>query len=150
MDHPLIMSDQQRFATELEVERYNKSLETQGRRVSNSLGKDDFLRLLIVQLENQDPTRPVDDKEFIAQLAQFSSLEQITEMNSALTNLIANYKTNLSYSLLGKKVDVLDKSTGTPVSGVVTEITFSEGGPEISFNGLSYSINDVIRVKLDE
>jgi flagellar basal-body rod modification protein FlgD len=150
MDLPVVMSERQQFAAELEVERFNKTLEKQGRRVSNTLGKDDFLKLLIVQLENQDPTRPVDDKEFIAQLAQFSSLEQMTEMNSTLLKLIANNKTDLSYSLLGKQVDVLDKTTGKPVSGVVTEITFSEGGPQISFNGLSYSINDVIRVTLDE
>jgi flagellar basal-body rod modification protein FlgD len=150
MDLPVVMSERQRFTTELEVERFNKTLETQGRRVNNTLGKDDFLKLLIIQLENQDPTRPVDDKEFIAQLAQFSSLEQMTEMNSTLLKLIANYKTDMSYSLLGKQVDVLDKTTGEPVSGVVTEITFSEGGPQISFNGLSYSINDVIRVTLDE
>jgi flagellar basal-body rod modification protein FlgD len=150
MDLPLVMSDQQRFAAEIETERFNKTLEKQGRRISNTLGKDDFLRLLIVQLENQDPTKPVDDKEFIAQLAQFSSLEQMTEMNGTLNNLVTNYRTNLSYSLLGKQVDVLDKSTGEPVSGVVTEINFNEDGPKVSFNGLSYSINDIIRVKLDE
>jgi flagellar basal-body rod modification protein FlgD len=150
MDLPVVMSERQRFAAELEVERFNKKLDAEGRGVNNTLGKDDFLKLLIVQLENQDPTRPVDDKEFIAQLAQFSSLEQMTEMNNALLKLIANYKADMSYSLLGKQVEVLDASTGEPKSGVVTEITFSEGGPQISFNGLSYSINDVVRVTLDE
>ena len=150
MELPIAMSERQQFATELEVERFNKSLQKQGRKINNTLGKDDFLKLLIVQLENQDPTKPVDDKEFIAQLAQFSSLEQMTEMNSALLKLIANYKTDLSYSLLGKQVDVLDRSIGNQVSGVVTEINFTAEGPQISFNGLSYSINDVTRVTVDE
>jgi len=51
----------------------------------DSLGKDAFLQLLIVQLQNQDPTAPQDNTAFIAQLAQFSSLEQLTSINQAVT-----------------------------------------------------------------
>ena len=51
----------------------------------DSLGKDAFLQLLIVQLQNQDPTAPQDNTAFIAQLAQFSSLEQLTAINQAVT-----------------------------------------------------------------
>ena len=150
MDLPLAMSKQQRFATELEVEGFNKGLRSTGRKTDNTLGKDEFLKLLVVQLENQDPTEPVDDKEFIAQLAQFSSLEQMTQMNTALLNMIANYKTDLSYSLLGKQVEVLDRNTGEAADGVVTEVSFNDTEPVISFNGLSYSVSDVVRVWLEE
>jgi flagellar basal-body rod modification protein FlgD len=150
MDLPLVMSEQQRFTTELEVERFNKTLQAGGRKTNNTLGKDEFLKLLVVQLENQDPTEPVDDKEFIAQLAQFSSLEQMTQMNTALMNMIANYKTDLSYSLLGKQVEVLDRTTGETAGGVVTEVSFDDKEPVISFNGLSYGISDVVKVSLEE
>ena len=54
------------------------------------LGKDAFLKILITQLQNQDPTSPMDDKEFIAQMAQFSSLEQMQNMTKAMENLLAS------------------------------------------------------------
>lgn len=52
------------------------------------LGKDDFLKILITQLQNQDPSNPMDDREFIAQMAQFSSLEQMTNMNTAIQKFV--------------------------------------------------------------
>jgi flagellar basal-body rod modification protein FlgD len=55
-----------------------------------SLGKDAFLRLLVTQLQHQDPTKPQTDAEFIAQLAQFSSLEQLTEIAKGVETLVAN------------------------------------------------------------
>ncbi|WP_078554671.1 flagellar hook assembly protein FlgD [Bacillus alkalicellulosilyticus] len=74
---------------------------------SNILGKDDFLRLLITQLQNQDPASPMDDKEFIAQMAQFSSLEQMTNMSNAFQKFVTmqTSQTLVSHSeLIGKKV----------------------------------------------
>ena len=55
---------------------------------SNPLGQDAFLRLLVTQLQHQDPTSPQDDSQFIAQLAQFSSLEKLTTMDKSLTRIM--------------------------------------------------------------
>ena len=55
---------------------------------NGALGKDAFLQILITQLQNQDPTSPMDDKEFIAQMAQFSSLEQMQNMTKAIGDLL--------------------------------------------------------------
>ncbi|HEB30449.1 MAG TPA: flagellar hook assembly protein FlgD [Spirochaetes bacterium] len=153
MDMSFAMNTNDLFKTRLQVESFNKSIEKAGRNVTNTLGKDDFLKLLVVQLENQDPTKPLDDNEFISQMAQFSSLEQMTSINKTLSSLISNYKVTLSYSLLGKQVEVLDRATGEQNSGVVSEITFSGGRfedevPKISFNGLSYSVDDVVKVSM--
>lgn len=144
------MSPVELLKTRLEVEAFNKTLMQNGRRVQNTLGKEDFLKLLIVQLENQDPTSPLEDKEFISQMAQFSSLEQMTEMNRTLSNLIMNYKLGLASSFLGKEVEVLDRVSGQTTSGTVSEITFGEEGPRVSFNGISYSMDDVTKVSSRE
>lgn len=65
---------------------------------SSQLGKDDFLKLLITQLQNQDPSNPMQDTEFIAQMAQFSSLEQMTNMNSTLERFITQQQQSLLIS----------------------------------------------------
>ena len=150
MDIPLTMSEPDMIRTQMEVETFNKSLQKNDRSVENTLGKDDFLKLLVIQLENQDPTSPLDDKEFISQMAQFSSLEQMTQMNTTLSNLIINNKINLSYSLLGKYVEVLDGTTGQVEGGIVSEVSFGQGSPSISFNGLTYSVDDVTKVSIAE
>ncbi|QZY56753.1 flagellar hook capping FlgD N-terminal domain-containing protein [Crassaminicella profunda] len=71
--------------------KVNKTKETQQqstvKQPKNKLGKDDFLKLLVTQLTHQDPLNPVDDKEFMGQMAQFSSLEQMQNMNKAMEGL---------------------------------------------------------------
>lgn len=67
----------------------------------NTLGKDTFMRLLLAQLQNQDPLNPMDATEFSAQLAQFSSLEQMYNMNESLQTLIASQETGNKYDVLG-------------------------------------------------
>lgn len=82
--------------------------ETQRKQPSNNLGKDEFLKILMVQLANQDPLNPMEDKEFIAQMAQFTSLEQMTKMASSFEKFIAFQKSNTLTGYvgwIGKQVD---------------------------------------------
>ncbi len=81
------------------------------------LGKDDFLKLLVTQLKNQDPLNPTDGTEFASQLAQFSSLEQLTNLNDAIQQnmnnsyyLTQSINNSLASNLVGKNVTVLSNS----------------------------------------
>ncbi len=94
---------------------------------SNDMGQDEFLQLFVAQLENQDPLNPVDNSESIAQLAQFSSLEQLTNINSQLTELISAINTqsmNTAVDYIGKSVT----ATGYTLSkeeGSVSDVTYT-------------------------
>ena len=94
---------------------------------STGLGMDAFLQLLVTQLQYQDPLSPMDDKEFVAELAQFSSLEQLTEINSGiegLTTLTQEQQMIGAVNFIGKTID----ATGTAVSvedGTATSVTFT-------------------------
>lgn len=71
----------------------------------SNLGKDDFLKILMVQLQNQDPLKPLEDKDFIAQMATFSSLEQMTNLNNSVTNYLSGQNAISSYAeWIGKEV----------------------------------------------
>lgn len=106
---------------------------------NGALGKDAFLQILITQLQNQDPTSPMDDKEFIAQMAQFSSLEQMQNMTKAMENLLAsqeqtqlmNYSTfvgqEIKWHELTDKVDADNKPIYNEGTGVIKELKFVEG-----------------------
>jgi flagellar basal-body rod modification protein FlgD len=91
---------------EIENDAFNKTLNT-NRKVDNDLGKDDFLKILLTQLSHQDPTQPLEDKEFIAQMAQFSTLEQITNLSGEMTKLAQHFQKNEALSLLGKVVEIV-------------------------------------------
>jgi flagellar basal-body rod modification protein FlgD len=94
-----------------------------------NLGKDDFLKLLVTQLQNQDPLNPMDDKEFVAEMAQFTSLEQLTNIAAGIDTLAANSAQEQIFSAvsyMGKSIlatgDSVSKS-GTNVSKVYYTLT---------------------------
>lgn len=106
------------------------------------LGKDDFLRILVTQLQNQDPTQPLQDREFIAQMAQFTSLEQMTNMNKSLSTLAESQTLGGLSGMIGKQVtwtekmkevDAEGKETykDVPKQGVVKSVSMKDGKAEL-------------------
>lgn len=97
------------------------------------MGKQDFLRLLLTQLQYQDPINPVKNEEFAAQLAQFSSLEQMQNLNDAMNTLISLQVSTALLSqagaLLGREVAVYDPERGGDAVGIVREVMVRDGLP---------------------
>ena len=94
----------------------------------NGLGKDDFLKLLMAQLANQDPLKPMDDTQFISQLAQFNSLEQATQTTQHLADLMTSQSLGQASSLIGKQITGKD-AKGESVNGVVDHVQVINGKP---------------------
>ena len=126
-------------ATKAEVDTFNKSIK--GAKASGpELGKDDFLKLLITQLQHQDPTAPVDDKEFIAQMAQFSSLEQITNMSANFQRMAGLLASSEASQVLGKTVEIRDGDR--LVRGVVDRVVRGDS-PLVGVNGGIYEFSQI-------
>ena len=95
-----------------------------------SLGQEDFLKILTTQLSFQDPLKPLDNQQFMAQMAQFASLEQSRTMNDNLESLLAIQSAAQSIGLIGKTVEVATASGS--VVGQVSSLRFSNGQPLIT------------------
>ena len=122
------------------VNMFNKSIAVNGRQPSHELGKDDFLKILMAQMTNQDPTSPMDNTQFIAQMAQFSSLEQMTNMSTNFEKLASMVSSSEAQSLLGRTVEIDLGDTTT--KGVVEGAT-RNSNPQIQVNGMFYDMNKV-------
>lgn len=138
----ILLSPQEKAQVAAEVDRFNKSIQ-QGKLPQQSLGKDDFLKILITQLSYQDPTAPMEDKEFVAQMAQFSSLEQMTSMASDFSKMAAMFSSNSATAALGKGVELLDGEQ--QVIGIVQAVT-RDSAPQVLVNGSYYPWEQVTKV----
>ena len=98
------------------------------------MGKDDFMQLLIAQLKNQDPMKPMDDKEFITQLAQFSSLEATEKLNTQLEDLLGSQSLVQAAALIGKQATAKLPS-GETLTGTISEVRMLAGQPTVILNG---------------
>ena len=135
--------DEEQAKLQMQVDTYNKSLVVNGRTTSQSLGKDDFLKLLITQMQNQDPTDPMDNTEFIAQMAEFSSLEQITNMNANFERMNQMLTSNQAVTTIGKTVDIDLGDTMT--TGVVEAVTYGNN-PQVKIGNMYYDLNKIAAV----
>ncbi|WP_322788386.1 flagellar hook assembly protein FlgD [Rummeliibacillus pycnus] len=110
---------------------------------NSSLNKDAFLQLLVTQLQNQDPTSPMDDKEFISQMAQFSSLEQMQNVSKSIDSLseISKQSQLIQYNnFIGKSVNWHEVSSKTDEKGNPIVDSGSGVVSKISYNGDSVTI----------
>ena len=119
----------------------------------SQLGKDSFMRLLVNQLKNQDPLAPAQNEEMLAQLAQFSSLEQMTELNDNIVGLAVLQQSNAlmsqltsSSALIGQNVRYSDPATGEARWGSVASVKIEEGLAVLNIGGENVPLANVLEV----
>jgi flagellar basal-body rod modification protein FlgD len=109
---------------------------------SSNIGIQDFLKILTAQLNSQDPLKPVDNQEFVAQIAQFANLEQSRELNVKVEQLLSSQSSTQSIGLLGKSLDVL--VNGVKMSGKVTALALDSGQPLLSITDANDNVQSGI------
>ena len=112
-----------------------------------TLGSQDFMKLLAVQFQSQDPMKPMDDTAFIAQMAQFTSLSQTQTMTDQMVKLNSSQQLAAANSFIGKQVVVDNGQGGTDagtVSGVQVDAT---AGPQLIVGSQAYSMSSVLYVQ---
>lgn len=113
------------------------------------LDKQAFLMLLIAQLKNQDPLNPMQDREFIAQLAQLNALEQLQQLNATIAAMAEHAALGQVANYLGKVVTGLERSSGQLVSGTVVRATVIDGVVVLELeSGRRLDIRDVVSLEL--
>ena len=119
----------------------NNQTTSTARTPTKVLGQQDFLTLLAKQFQTQDPMKPMDDTAFIAQMAQFTSLQQMTQLTQSQQMLTGS-------SYLGLNVTVQDAASGVKTTGVVSAIDNSGTTPALVINGTSYPMSQIKNVQL--
>jgi flagellar basal-body rod modification protein FlgD len=108
----------------------------------STLDQDDFLKLLVTKMSAQDPMNPQADTDFIAQMAQFSSLEQAKSMTADMATLKAQQEVLTANGLIGRSVTVTG-SDNKIAQGMVTSVATNDGTPQVVVNGKNYSLDSV-------
>ena len=133
----------------LELNRTNILVDETNKRIGKSggakteLDQDAFFKLLTTQLSHQDPMNPMEDKEFVSQLAQFSSLNYMQNMSREMHNFIRSSESSLAFNLLGNHVEAVDFITQQPISGEVSSVFFEGGKTFLRIDDKTVSVDDV-------
>ncbi len=109
------------------------------------LNQDDFLKLLMTQFTSQDPMEPMKDTAFIAQMAQFTALEQSKAMTADIAALREQQQILQANGMLGRTV-VLQVDGGTVTQGIVTAVQMEAGTPKLVVNGQAYELGQVFSI----
>ena len=125
----------------------NPATNTVSGTASQTLTAQDFMQLLTVQMENQDPTTPMDSNEEMQQIVQISSMENMSTMSTDLAQMTASQTWSLASSYLGRPV-TLNDTNGNPVAGQISAINTSGATPQVEVNGTYYPLANITSIQL--
>jgi flagellar basal-body rod modification protein FlgD len=132
--------------TMTEAQRLQAVNSKNNRTPTSNLGKDDFLQLLTTQLKNQDPMNPMEDMDFIGQMAEFSSLEQMLNLNTSVEKIntaINNNATTQAMMFLGTNVTAEVDDSDEPITGTVSTIGFKDNQPYLKVGEYAVALDQV-------
>ncbi len=109
----------------------------------STVNKDEFLRLFVAQLQNQSPMDPLKGHEFIAQLAQFSSVEQLTNLNTSFADNLKFQQLSGGSEFIGKKATYVDLAGGGPAEGVIQGAITRDGSISVVIQNREIPISDI-------
>lgn len=115
--------------------------------ITSQVATNDFLNLLTVQLQNQDPIDPVKQEDFISQLSQFSMLEGIESLNTTFEDALRIEQMTQGIGLVGKEAEYVNTQTGERETGRVDQLFTDQGPIDLLINGQRISIAHVSGVK---
>ncbi len=143
MPDALRMSGEDVAKAQFQANEVNAKLKAKKGKLPSELDKDSFLKLLVAELRHQDPTQPMNDREFISQMAQFSSLEQMSNMNQSIERLLLRSQSGEAFSLIGKEVEAVDFASQQIIRGLVTGVVYRQDGVKILVGSAEVSLNDI-------
>jgi flagellar basal-body rod modification protein FlgD len=112
---------------------------------ANEMDRDLFLKLMVAQLRNQDPMNPMDSAEFLAQSAQFTTLEKLEDVATSSAQAYAAQMAFGASTLAGKEVTYLD-AEGVEATGTVESVRFDGTGPVLTVDGEEIPITSIVGV----
>ncbi|CAH9051071.1 hypothetical protein PSECIP111951_00322 [Pseudoalteromonas holothuriae] len=110
---------------------------------NSNVSQDEFIKLFLAQLNSQDPLEPLNNREFLAQLAQFSALEQTRQSNDKLQSLLSMNSSNQALNLLGKTVQV-NLQSGSEFNGTIEAVHYDANGPTLTIKSAEGSFIDKV------
>ena len=114
---------------------------------SNDITGEAFLTLLAAQFKNQDPLEPMSSQDMLTQIAQLTSVSELTQLNRNFEAMATGYTVTDVAVLLGRRVEWADTETGDIKSGVVTKVQIGEGGWEVCIGDEAVSIHNIVAVE---
>lgn len=117
-----------------------------GAKKNFELKTEDFIKMMITQLQNQDPMEPAKNQELLAQMSQIGQLQSATTLQESLQGMVSQNQIGAAAGLVGKSVDGLD-ANDDPVSGIVTSVRIQKDGVSLELdNGKSLPLGRVTSI----
>ncbi len=127
------------------VDGFNAQIRELNQGSKHTLSEADFMKLLITQLRNQDPTKPLEDKEFITQMTQLTSLKQLNEMINTMQTFSKELAFTRTLGLVNKEV-IYERAEGVMARGIVESIRVKNGQTFLNVNGEEVSLEQVSEI----